>query len=445
MCFRGTFTNISKLIKIKYALKLGKFYKCLFFNHYLEIYNMAFGNLEVDVLIAGGGLVGGSLAVGLVEGGMTVAVVDNLSQKDVVDAGFDGRAAAIAISSKKALNSLGLWKKIEPEASPIKEIRVSDADSIFFLHFDHKDVETEAFGYMVENRNFRKSLVARFDMLENLTLLAPNTITNVERNSGDVQATLADGKIVTAKLIVGAEGRRSPTRDKAGIKLTSWPYKQCGIVCTVAHELSHDQVAHEHFLPSGPFAILPLQNNHSSIVWTERKDLVMQIMGLGEADFLTELKKRFGNFLGELKVVGPRWSYPLALQFAERAVDQRLALVGDAYHGIHPIAGQGLNMGLRDIAVLAELLTDGKRLGLEPGDATILNSYERRRRFDNTLMLASTDMLNRLFSNDVEPIRIARDLGLASVNMFPPLKKLFMKLAMGMVGDLPRLMRGDSL
>ena len=213
----------------------------------------------------------------------------------------------------------------------------------------------------------------------------------------------------------------------------------------MAHELSHDQVAHEHFLPSGPFAILPLQNNHSSIVWTERKDLVMQIMGLGEADFLIELKKRFGNFLGELKVVGPRWSYPLALQFAERAVDQRLALVGDAYHGIHPIAGQGLNMGLRDIAVLAELLTDGKRLGLEPGDATILNSYERRRRFDNTLMLASTDMLNRLFSNDVEPIRIARDLGLASVNMFPPLKKLFMKLAMGMVGDLPRLMRGDSL
>jgi 2-octaprenyl-6-methoxyphenol hydroxylase len=282
-------------------------------------------------------------------------------------------------------------------------------------------------------------------MLEQLTLLAPNKITHIERRSGNIQATLADGTKVKAKLIVGAEGRCSPTRDMAEIKLTSWPYKQSGIVCTVAHELSHDNVAHEHFLPAGPFAILPLPNNHSSIVWTEREDLVEQIMALDEVDFLIELKKRFGDFLGGLKVVGPRWSYPLALQYAERAVDKRLVLVGDAYHGIHPIAGQGLNMGLRDIAVLAEVLTDGRCLGLDPGDATILNSYERRRRFDNTLMLAITDMLNRLFSNDIEPIRVARDLGLASVNMFPPLKKVFVKHAMGLVGDLPRLMRGDTL
>ena len=406
---------------------------------------MTHKHLEVDILIAGGGLVGGSLAVGLVEGGFSVAVVDSLSPKEIVAAGFDGRAAAIALSSKKVLDGLGLWEKIEPDASPIKEIRVSDANSLFFLHFDRKDVGTEAFGYMVENRSFRKSLLSRFHMHEQLTLLAPNKITHIERRSVNVQATLADGNKVKAKLIVGAEGRCSPTRDMAEIKLTSWPYKQSGIVCTVAHELSHDNVAHEHFLPAGPFAILPLPNNHSSIVWTEREDLVEQIMALNEVDFLIELKKRFGDFLGGLKVVGPRWSYPLALQYAERAVDKRLVLVGDAYHGIHPIAGQGLNMGLRDIAVLAEVLTDGRCLGLDPGDATILNSYERRRRFDNTLMLAITDMLNRLFSNDIEPIRVARDLGLASVNMFPPLKKVFVKHAMGLVGDLPRLMRGDTL
>ena len=406
---------------------------------------VAVKHLEVDVLIAGGGLVGGSLAIGLAEVGLSVAVVDSMSQSDIIDAGFDGRAAAIALSSKKVLDGLRLWEEIEPEATPIREIRVSDANSLFFLHFDRKDVGTDAFGYMVENRKFRKSLLARFQLHKQLSLLAPNKITNVERNSRHILATLANDTKVKAKLIVGAEGRRSPTRDEAGIELTSWPYKQSGIVCTVAHELSHDNVAHEHFLPAGPFAILPLPNNQSSIVWTEREDLAEQIMALGEEDFLVELKKRFGDFLGDLKVVGPRWSYPLALQFAERALDQRLVLVGDAYHGMHPIAGQGLNMGLRDVAVLAEILADCWRLGLDPGDATTLKSYELRRRFDNTLMLVITDILNRLFSNDIEPIRIARDLGLASVNIFPPLKKLFMKHAMGLVGDLPRLMRGEPL
>jgi 2-octaprenyl-6-methoxyphenol hydroxylase len=401
--------------------------------------------LEVDVLIAGGGLVGGTLAVGLVEGGLSVAVVDKLNPLAAIDAGFDGRAAAIALSSKKVLDGLGLWDTLQPEPSLIKEIRVSDADSSFFLHYDRKDVGAEAFGYMVENRSIRQSLRARFKELENFTLLAPNSITNVERCPGEVLATLANGQKVKANLIVGAEGRRSPTRDVAGIKLTSWSYKQRGIVCTVVHELSHDNVAHEHFLPAGPFAILPLPNNHSSIVWTERDELVDEIMALNDDDFLTELKNRFGDFLGELKVVGPRWAYPLSLQFAERAVDHRLVLAGDASHGMHPIAGQGLNMGLRDVAVLAEVLTDARRLGLDPGDGAVLNSYERMRRFDNTLMLGMTDLLNRMFSNNVEPLRVVRDLGLAAVNNVPPLKRVFMRHAMGLVGDLPRLMRGETL
>jgi 2-octaprenyl-6-methoxyphenol hydroxylase len=401
--------------------------------------------LEVDVLIAGGGLVGGTLAVGLVEGGLSVAVVDTLDPAEGIDAGFDGRAAAIALSSKKLLEGLDLWETMQSETCPIKEIRVSDADSFFFLHYDRRDVGTEAFGYMVENRSIRKALMARFKMLKDFTLLAPNSIINVDRNPGEVLATLANGLVVKAKLIVGAEGRCSPTRDEAKIKLTSWSYKQSGIVCTVAHELSHDNVAHEHFLPAGPFAILPLPNNHSSIVWTERAELVDGIMAMDDVGFLSELKYRFGDFLGELSVVGPRWAYPLSLQYAERAVDHRLVLAGDASHGMHPIAGQGLNMGLRDVAVLAEVLTDARRLGLDPGDATVLNSYERGRRFDNTLMLAMTDMLNRLFSNDVEPVRLVRDLGLAAVNKLPPLKRVFMMHAMGLVGDLPRLMRGETL
>ncbi len=401
--------------------------------------------LEVDVLIAGGGLVGGTLAVGLVEGGLSVAVVDIQAPADGLDAGFDGRSAAIALSSKRVLDGLGLWKTMKSETSPIQEIRVSDADSFFFLHYDRKDVGAEAFGYMVENRSIRKALMSRFKELKNFTFLAPNSITHVERNPGEVRAILDDGRTVKAKLIVGAEGRRSPTRDAAGIKLTSWSYKQRGIVCTVAHELSHDNVAHEHFLPAGPFAILPLPNNLSSIVWTERDELANGILAMDDEGFLNELKLRFGDFLGELEVVGPRWSYPLSLQYADRAVDHRLVLAGDAAHGMHPIAGQGLNMGLRDVAVLAEVLTDARRLGLDPGDGTVLNSYEQMRRFDNTLMLAMTDMLNRLFSNDVEPVRVARDLGLAAVNRFPPLKKVFMQHAMGLVGELPRLMRGKSL
>lgn len=406
---------------------------------------MASKTLNADILIAGGGLVGGTLACALAEGGFTVAVVDTQDPREGLDVAFDGRASAIALSSKRVFDGLKLWPLMEAEASPINEIRVSDGDSLFFLHYDREDVGAEAFGFMVENRTNRKALAQRFKDFKNLTLLAPTRIAELTRNPGDVHAVLEDGSEVRAKLIIGAEGRRSPTRDAAGIKTTNWSYNQTGIVCTVAHELSHDHVAHEHFLPAGPFAILPLLNNRSSIVWTERDERVPAIMNLDEAGFLAELKKRFGDFLGELEVVGPRWAYPLSLQYADRAHDHRLVLAGDASHGMHPIAGQGLNMGLRDVAVLAEVLTDGRRLGLDPGDGLLLQSYEQWRRFDNTLMLAMTDALNRLFSNNVEPVRIARDLGLAAVNKMPALKKVFMQHAMGTVGDLPRLMRGEAL
>ena len=401
--------------------------------------------LQADVLIAGGGLVGGTLACGLAMGGLSVIVVDTQDPADGLDAAFDGRASAIALSSQRVLGGLGLWTGMAAASAAIKEIRVTDGDSLFFLHYDRRDVGAEAFGYMVENRTIREALERRFKDFDNLTLLAPARISTVERGPGAVQARLADGRTLSARLIIGAEGRRSPTREQAGIKITQWPYKQTGIVCTVAHEKPHDNVAHERFLAAGPFAILPLTGNRSSIVWTERDELVAGLMALDDDAFLVELKSRFGDFLGKLEVVGPRWAYPLSLQYAERATGHRLALAGDAAHGMHPIAGQGLNMGLRDVAVLAEVLTDARRLGLDPGDGTVLESYERWRRFDNTLMLAMTDMLNKLFSNDITPVRLARDLGLAAVNRMPPLKKVFMQHAMGLAGELPILMRGEEL
>jgi 2-octaprenyl-6-methoxyphenol hydroxylase len=314
-----------------------------------------------------------------------------------------------------------------------------------FLHYDHSDIGDEAFGYMVENRTLRRALADRLRVLDNVRLLAPAKIAELDRQPGRVTATLEGGRRLEAALIVGAEGRNSPTRDSAGIKLTRWSYGQTGIVCTVAHEYPHDNIAHERFLPAGPFAILPLPGNRSSIVWTERADLAPVIMELDEAGFLAELNSRFGDFLGRIEVIGRRWAYPLSLQYAERATDHRLALVGDSLHGMHPIAGQGLNMGLRDVAALAEVLVDARRLGLDAGDGVILQNYERWRRFDNTLMLAVTDALNRLFSNDIEPLRLARDLGLAAVNKMPPLKKLLMRHAMGLAGDLPRLMKGEAL
>ncbi len=400
---------------------------------------------DVEVLIVGGGMVGGTLACILADQGIATAVVEREAPSDVLVAEYDGRASAIALGTQRVLEGAGLWNELEPLCAPIRDIRVADGESMLFLHYDHRDLGDQAFGYMVENRYHRVALANRYAALENLHVIAPDGISELIRTTAGVEARLDSGKVIRARLAVGADGRRSQTRERAGIRLTQWSYEQTGIVCTVAHEKSHENIAYEHFLPAGPFAILPLTDNRSSIVWTERAGLAPAIMALDDVQFCAELKRRFGGFLGEMKPVGPRWSYPLSLQFAEQAIAQRLALVGDASHGMHPIAGQGLNMGLRDVAALAEVLIDARRLGLDLGASTVLERYQKWRRFDNTVMLAMTDVLNRLFSNDIAPIRIARDLGLAAVNAVPPLKRMFMRHAMGLVGDLPRLMRGQPL
>lgn len=399
----------------------------------------------LDVLIVGGGLVGTSLACALAQAGFEVAAVDREAPTSAVAAAYDGRASAIALASQRALDAIGVWPHLAAEAEPILDIRVSEQGSPFFLHYDSTRLDGEPFGYMVENQAIRRALLARRGALERLRYLAPERVQGVSFGATGIDARLASGQTLRARLAVGADGRGSQLRAAARIRTTGWSYDQVAIVCTVGHERPHGGIAHERFLPAGPFAILPLQGNRCSIVWTEPTERAPDLLALGEADFLVELGRRFGDFLGRLEVIGPRWSYPLALQFAETPVGPRLALVGDAAHAIHPIAGQGLNLGLRDVAALAEVLVDARRLGLDIGGAGVLERYAGWRRFDNMTMMAMTDGLTRLFSNDLAPLKAVRDLGLAAVNRIEPLKRFFTRHAMGLTGDLPRLLEGRPL
>ncbi|MFQ5783497.1 MAG: UbiH/UbiF/VisC/COQ6 family ubiquinone biosynthesis hydroxylase [Alphaproteobacteria bacterium] len=400
---------------------------------------------DAEVVIVGGGMVGMTLACALAGAGVEVAVIDRTAPETQIMPAFDGRVSAIAHGSQQALAGIGLWPALAADAQPILDIRVSDGDSPLFLHYDHRDLGAAPFGYIVENRHTRRALFAAAERRARLCLVAPARLAAFERTAGGVVARLEGGGRIRARLAIAADGRKSTMRRDAGIAVTTWRYPQIGIVCTVAHERPHRGVAHERFLPAGPFAILPMTGNRSSLVWTERAALAPEILALGAADFGDEMARRFGDFLGRLEVVGPRWRYPLALSHAERYVAERLVLIGDAAHAIHPIAGQGLNLGLRDVAALAEVLVDARRLGLDLGAGSHLVRYERWRRADSLALLAVTDGLNRLFSNDSAPVRLTRDLGLAAVDRIAPLKRLFMRHAMGVVGDLPRLVRGESL
>jgi len=397
-----------------------------------------------DVLVIGGGLVGGVAAAALEAAGLSATVVDREAPSATLDAGFDGRASAIAAASQRALAVLGLWKDMADDACAIHDIRVSEGDSLLFLHYDHRELASGPFGYLVENRAIRQAIAGQMPSLAGVRHLAPARPATLRRHPHGVVAELADGRQVTARLAIGADGRASWTRQQAGIALTRWTYGQSAIVCAVAHERDHGHVAHERFLPGGPFAILPLNGNRSSLVWVEPTATAAAIMALDEAAFLAELADRFGDFLGRIEVVSRRWCHPLSLQFARSTVAPRLALVGDAAHAMHPIAGQGLNMGIRDVAALVDVLAEAARLGLDVGSSTVLERYEQWRRFDSHLMLAATDGLNRLFSTDIAPLKVARDLGLAAVNRMTPLKRAFVRQAMGLAGELPSLLRGEQ-
>jgi 2-octaprenyl-6-methoxyphenol hydroxylase len=398
-----------------------------------------------ELVVVGGGLVGLSLGIACAQAGLDTLVVDREDPSVMLAESYDGRASAIAFGSQQILAGLGIWQKVGAEAAPILEIRVADDSAPLFLHYDHREIGDHPLGWIVENMVLRRALLERVRELPQLTHAAPQSVTGVERSAGGALVRLADDGAVRARLVAAADGKASPLRKSAGIRTLEWSYPQTGIVTTVRHEAPHRGVAVEHFLPAGPFAILPLTGNRCSIVWTERAELAPRILAMGAADFADELRRRFGDFLGAIEPVGPRWSYPLAFLHAEHYAAQRLALVGDAAHVIHPIAGQGLNLGLRDVAALAEVLVDARRLGLDIGDSEALRRYERWRRIDNWMLSAVTDTLNRLFSNTIPPVKLARDLGLAAVNQVPPLKRLFMRHAMGVVGTLPRLVRGEPL
>ncbi len=414
--------------------------------------------LSAEVCVIGAGPVGGTLACRLAATGIATVVVDRAALPPMEHPAFDGRAYAVAAGSRRLLEEAGIWNRLDGTACPILDIRVSDGRlgqpaSRLFLHFDHRDAGSAPFGHMVEARSLRVALNARMHALPALRVFAPATA-EVERCDEHATVRIVGGPVIGCRLVIAAEGRGSPLRRAADIAVTRLPYDQTGIVCAISHEHPHHNVALEHFLPSGPFAQLPMcaspdaveggAPHLSAIVWTERTATAQRTLALDEARFSQAIARRLGGHLGSVRVVGRRWSYTLGALHAHRYFDTRLALVGDAAHTIHPVAGQGLNLGFRDAMALAELLIEAARRGEDLGAPDLLRRYQSQRRPDNLLMLLATDALDRLFSNDNPLLRAARDLGIAAVHRTPPLKRLFMRQAMGLPLFSGRAHRGQE-
>jgi 2-octaprenyl-6-methoxyphenol hydroxylase len=401
-----------------------------------------------DVVIGGAGFAGLALAIALRQGlgdSFSVTVADPALAHEKSK---DPRATAIAAAARRLFEALDVWQAVEDGAQPILDMVVTDSkldDAVrpTFLTFGGEVEEGEAFAHMIENRHLVDALVAKAKDL-GIDLRA-TSVAGFENSGKRIDVELTDGAALSARLLVGADGARSLIREHAGIATHGWNYNQSAIVTTVAHERPHNGRAEEHFLPSGPFAILPLTGNRSSIVWTETTREAGRMVALPDDEFLYELEKRFGLHLGDLQIAGPRRAFPLGLFTARSFIGERLALIGDAAHIIHPIAGQGLNMGLRDVAALAEAVADAARLGIDIGAAQVLERYQRWRRFDTMTMGVATDGLNRLFSNRSDVLRLARDVGLGVVERLPALKRMFIREAAGFTGDVPKLLRGEGV
>lgn len=400
-----------------------------------------------DILVAGGGLNGVTLAIALVSAGFRVSLVDPKPPAQRNAQGFDGRSYALAISSMRVLQTLGVWQALE-DVQPILEIKVTDGragegPSPLMLAFDHAEIEEGPMGHMVEDRHLRPALldVAKAASITQLD----DSVSHHTSDATGVTITLASGAQRRAKLLVGCDGRTSAIAERACIKRMGWSYDQTALVTAIAHEKPHNGIAHQFFMPSGPLALLPLTNNRASIVWTESTARATAIQGMDDTGYLNELRPRFGGFLGEIKLAGTRFTYPLALSMAQNFVATRVALVGDAAHVVHPIAGQGLNAGLKDVAALAQVLIDAERRGEDIGRIDVLKRYEQWRRFDATALAAATDAVNRLFSNDNTLLRGIRDIGLGLTNAVPGLRRRLIREAAGLTGDLPRLSQGKPL
>ncbi|MFN9711926.1 MAG: UbiH/UbiF/VisC/COQ6 family ubiquinone biosynthesis hydroxylase [Alphaproteobacteria bacterium] len=415
------------------------------------------GSAQPDVIIAGAGIAGSTLALALAQAGLRPLLIDPVAFDDQIAPTFDGRASAIAYSAFRQWRAMGLAEALEPHAQRIEQILVTDgrtpgasagAPTPFFLRFDSAEIadrsEGEPLGYLLENRHIRAVLAGAVKRA-GIEVMAPARVVRADVSARESTVTLQDGRVLTAPLVVGAEGRGSVIRSAAGIGAVGWDYPQTGVVATVRMERPHGGVAHEYFLPGGPFAILPLTENRASLVWTESTARGEALKTARPEVFQAHLARRFGEFLGEITVEGPIFTYPLSLQLAERFVAPRVALLGDSAHGVHPIAGQGLNLGLKGAAALAEVLVDAIRLGEDIGSEVVLARYAAWRTFDTVTLAVGTDLFVRLFSNDNPLLRLVRGVGMAAVNRIAPARKFFMQEAGGAVGDLPRLLRGEAL
>ncbi len=406
--------------------------------------------LDSDILIAGGGLNGPALALALADGGFSVTVIDAQPAGERSRAGFDGRGYALALASQRLLSAIGVWPDVAAHSRPILDIRITDGrvesgPGPWMLHFDHAEIEEGPMGYMLEDRFLYGAFLAAMLAHPAIRHVTGRQVVDQDVSGGAVSARLDDGRTLAGSVLIGCDGRRSGTATRAGIGRTGWGYGQTALVCAIGHERPHNGVAHQYFLPPGPLAILPLPGNRVSVVWTESDAAAAQIQALDDDGYLAVLRPRFGDFLGEISLAGERFTYPVGLTLANRFIAARLALVGDAAHGVHPIAGQGLNLGLRDVGALAEVLITARRRGEDVGAPDVLARYQQWRRWDTVTLAAATDGLNRLFSNDNGLLRLARDIGLGVVNAMPRLRRSLIREAAGLTGDVPALLQGRQI
>ena len=401
---------------------------------------------DCDIAIVGGGFNGPALALAAAQVGLRVIVLDATSHKPRKNAKFDGRAYALALASKRLMAAVGVWENVAQDAEPMLNIRVSDGRagvgaSSFFMDFDHAELEEGPMGYMVEDRHLRYALQAAMQNSPLIEYRLATRVTGQSTGPEGVTLSLANNQKITTRLLVGADGRQSGTAARAGITYTGWQYCQTALVCAVEHDRPHGGVAHQFFMPAGPMAVLPLSARRSTVVWSEKTDSAAVIKTLDDAAFLDVLRPRFGDFLGDIALTGGRFSYPLGMMIAKSYIAPNVALIGDAAHGVHPIAGQGLNAGLRDVAALIQVLSEAKQRGEDFASQPVLARYQLWRRFDATALAVTTDGFNRLFSNDNPILRLGRDLGMGMLNAMPKVRRGILREAAGLTGDLPDLMR----
>ena len=401
--------------------------------------------VDSDIIIVGGGLNGSLMAIAAANIGFSTIVLDSKDNEASAENRFDGRSYALALSSVRLLKNLDIFEDIIDKSQPILDIKILDGKLVqgpsqFSLHFDNNEIHDGPMGQMVEDRFIRKALFTKINKNKQIDYKFNSKVTEHKKQSGYISVTLENGKKLNTKLLVGADGRNSELANRADIKKSGWKYNQSALVCAIEHEADHNGVAWQYFMPSGPLAVLPMTGKRSCIVWTEQNANAKAINLFDETRYTKILAARLGNFLGKFKIIGDRHTYPLELSIADRFIDERLALIGDAAHSVHPIAGQGLNAGFKDIAVLAHIMQDAHHRGEDLGSLGVLKRYEEWRRFDSAQLAYSTDLFNKLFSNENEALRLARNIGLKLLDSIPVAKRNIIKEAAGITGELPRLM-----